>query len=219
MNPVLASMLTKVTFPQALITLLQELSDALDDRFVRIDNLDTHKSIDGVSDLVFLHLTDTELDQRIFVMVNDKDQTVSFGETTGCYYNAIHYAGIDYKMAALAIAYTVKEKTAAFIKVKADKDAAKYKTINFVTAKKYEGMNHDTLAEALDEVFQSAKKIKNSNNLGIRLEPIDVRKELVVEYVPSTHTLMVDGAMSKAVKAVIRMKMAEYDKEIAAIFN
>jgi len=25
--------------------------------------------------------------------------------------------------------------------------------------------------------------------------------------------------MSKAVKAVIRMKMAEYDKELAAIFN
>lgn len=219
MNPVLASILTKVTFPQALIALINELSDAFEDRSIQIDDIDTHKSIDGVSDLVILHLTDTDLNQRIFIMVNDKNKTIGFGEEVGCYYHNMHYSGIDTQMAALAVAYTVKEKTAAFVKINTDKDAAKYKTTNFITTKKYEGMNHDTLIEALDEVFQSANKIKKSNNLGIRLEPIDVRKELLIEYIPSTHTLMIDGAMSKAVKAVIRMKMAEYDKELAAIFN
>ena len=216
MNATLESVVNSVGLPQALSKLVDEIIEALADRNIELLSMDAQKSINGISDLLFLRFLDHGLNTKLFISVNDKDKTVSFGETGSCHSNPICYADQHEKLVALAVAYTATETVASWHKKEFE---SKYKTTRYITRSAFEGMNHDTLIGALGEFLRVVTDMQGKDEHSVCLESWKRNNNLNIVYTPQTHTLTIDGAASLAVNAVIRLKTAKFDDTMTVFFN
>lgn len=95
-----------------------------------------------------------------------------------------------------------------------------YSSARFINTKKYIGMHHDTLLDALNEFYRVKNEIQANNEVGFRIENRLNREEgILIEYAPSTDTMIVEGMTITGEKALIRSLMLEKDQYMAITFG
>lgn len=216
MDSPIQALITQNNFPASLIELLENLDEAYLIEKLSLSELFTHKNHEGKYDLITAKVTDLDSGKVAYIFINDKDKNVSFGKEKSIFDTRLNYNEIEPKLFTVASAFAAKEYIEAHEQENTIKHG-KYKSTRFITPKKYEGMTHDTLLEALSDNMEVMLKMEQKD-LGLRIEPINIMDELLLEYSPTSRTMMVDGCYAAGMKTLIRVKIIEM-RTVNLLFN